>query len=1417
MNDCAERGSPAHREGRDEEWPTIVVFAVVALAVAGGAALTRRTLDGDGVGWVLYPSAGLTLAAMALLPPRRWWTVVCAIAVGHVAVDLVHGLGPVAILGYATANSLQPVVGATLLRWRAAGPLRLDRGHGMFRFLTAAVGAGAAAGAVVGGLTTALRTDVTWWSAGWRWWAAEGLGILAIGAAIIACRDLRRPRRARLVEAVVGGVVVIVVTFVAFVVSHAPPAFLVLPLLVAVAVRFGVAGVLATSAVIATGASVATAAGHGPFAALQMTSQAQVAFAQLFLASVITAAWFLAIGNSARADMAVQREQERARLERTEMERDLGELATALVGQETVDGVANRVAAHLGERDRRRLCAMIVHVRSSDELVLYPSSLPAALREELSALGRVAAGRRGADLLPSAPVWVDDRRGVIELFPGAARLVSIADVGTVGVLPLELGAGADGCLLVARREEDPYGPDERRLLEAGARVVGFAIERARLLEAERLAHAELQRAHELVSVVLQRANDEAARLKESEDRFASLADQSPMMVWVHDADGEQEWVNETYCRFFGVDRDAMRNDQWQVLVHPDDLNEYDAAFRRSVRERAPFHAQARVQNAAGEWRWVESWAQPRFDLSGAFLGHVGATADVTNRHRAEADLAAAHQFVQDVTALVPGVISVMDLQTGVHTFVSRQAFELLGYALDDVTVLGERFVERVLHPDDVGAYEDQLGAARHLADDESVSAEYRFRHRDGTWIWFRTTAVPLERDSDGAVTRIASLTIDISDQKRREVEMQEAAALDAFRAHLADSLTVLEDEDAVLEESTRLLGEHLQSDVRHVGLVQRREGLTRTLSPVERSGPRATLALDLVAHVPDADIVCIEDVQLDDRTDDAHRGAAASLGIRSMVIHMIRVDDSVSGLLVVGRGDPHDWRRDETEAISETAARVSRALERIRTRDAQELQRARAAFLVDLLGEMEAQPTWDACVRALVTALVPDVADYATVERFTPTHEILALDHRDPTLIPVLTALREDHHLPDDDVNAAARSARTREPRLVPLIDATVIAQYAGDPDTAALLARIAPRSHINVPLDLGGGNHGVLFVGTSDPASGEFTPDDLAFMTDLARRLEVVLGAKRVRQAEHHIAATLQQALLPDTVRWHPAAAVEARYVAAGELMQVGGDWYDTFGWPDGHLGVMVGDVVGHNLASAAAMGRLRAAAAALAATSQPSPSALLTALDRFTRTPDGGGLRHSSLRGDRAIHGQTQLHVGRTSAAAPDPTGRERRPVERRPVAPTCGDGPARPPRGIRDTGARHSRRALHRRPGRTAWGVDRRRDRSPPGRSRVPARSTHQRDHRRCDRRPPRLVRRRGRRGRRRIQVLAGARPSRVRGPGRCRVPRRRPPPYRGLVDVATCPGRRRPSCAGRGGGGMHECDRPRISSPGRRPQR
>jgi PAS domain S-box-containing protein len=120
------------------------------------------------------------------------------------------------------------------------------------------------------------------------------------------------------------------------------------------------------------------------------------------------------------------------------------------------------------------------------------------------------------------------------------------------------------------------------------------------------------------------------------------------------------------------------------------------------------------------------------------------------------------------------------------------------------------------------------------------------------------------------------------------------------------------------------------------------------------------------------------------------------------------------------------------------------------------------------------------------------------------------------------------------------------------------------------------------VPLRARGRVHGVLAAGFErlDPAEHD---ELLALFEDLGRRAALALDNARLYEERDHVARTLQRSLLPAELPAVPGVALAARYLAAGEGNEVGGDFYDCFATGDGDWAVVIGDVCGKGAEAAA------------------------------------------------------------------------------------------------------------------------------------------------------------------------------------------------------------------------------------------
>jgi len=252
--------------------------------------------------------------------------------------------------------------------------------------------------------------------------------------------------------------------------------------------------------------------------------------------------------------------------------------------------------------------------------------------------------------------------------------------------------------------------------------------------------------------------------RDAEARLAMLADGSPALIWHNGPDGGCEFVNRSYLEFFGRSIEEIRGFGWTPSLHPEDAEEYVATYRRAFAARDRFHRRARIQNAQGEYRWLDVDGRPRFSPDGEFQGYVGTCTDVTDLIEAEAALHRTEERFRIACEAVAGWVYDVDLRTG-HVERTSGFSRLLGYSEQDQepSVIWWR---SLIHPEDL---DDVLARAQAAFDSgkADVTTQYRLRDKWGTWRTLRDTC-RIVRDAGGTPIRLVGGTADVTEQDRAE-------------------------------------------------------------------------------------------------------------------------------------------------------------------------------------------------------------------------------------------------------------------------------------------------------------------------------------------------------------------------------------------------------------------------------------------------------------------------------------------------------------------------------------------------------------------------------------------------------------------------------------------------------------------------
>jgi serine phosphatase RsbU (regulator of sigma subunit) len=206
-----------------------------------------------------------------------------------------------------------------------------------------------------------------------------------------------------------------------------------------------------------------------------------------------------------------------------------------------------------------------------------------------------------------------------------------------------------------------------------------------------------------------------------------------------------------------------------------------------------------------------------------------------------------------------------------------------------------------------------------------------------------------------------------------------------------------------------------------------------------------------------------------------------------------------------------------------------------------------------------------------------------------------------------------------DDPTGVAEVLRTGQARIFTDIQPAALAAYAHDDEHLELLRAIGPEAVIIVPMIGASATIGTITLVSSDESPRRLSSADLALGERLARRAGTAVERARLYTERSRIAHILERSLLPESLPNIPGAEIQARYSPAGEVNEVGGDFYDLFECQTGRWMLAIGDVCGKgpNAAGVTALARHTLRAAAL---SDQSPTEMLHTLHRALRLQPAG-----------------------------------------------------------------------------------------------------------------------------------------------------------------------------------------------------
>ena len=256
-------------------------------------------------------------------------------------------------------------------------------------------------------------------------------------------------------------------------------------------------------------------------------------------------------------------------------------------------------------------------------------------------------------------------------------------------------------------------------------------------------------------------------VRDSEARFRTLTDAMPQIAWGARPDGVLDYYNQRWYEFTGFDREAIGDESWEPILHPDDVARCLETWYAAVRSGEMYQIEYRFQDRkSGGYRWFLGRAQPQRDAAGRIVRWFGTSTDIDDSKRLEVELRQSRDRFQSLTETVPQMVWTTT-PDGVVDYVNRRWQHYTGVTVDQARADGW---QHIVHPDDRERDEAEWRAAIRRGDRHLLELRVR-RAWDGAYRWHLVSALPV-RDADGSIRQWVGSLTDIDDQKRQSETLE---------------------------------------------------------------------------------------------------------------------------------------------------------------------------------------------------------------------------------------------------------------------------------------------------------------------------------------------------------------------------------------------------------------------------------------------------------------------------------------------------------------------------------------------------------------------------------------------------------------------------------------------------------------------
>lgn len=261
------------------------------------------------------------------------------------------------------------------------------------------------------------------------------------------------------------------------------------------------------------------------------------------------------------------------------------------------------------------------------------------------------------------------------------------------------------------------------------------------------------------------------QLRESEDRFRTMANAAPVMIWMAGTDKLYTFFNKGWLDFTAKTLEQELGNGWTKGVHAEDFSHCLEVYANAFDARQEFTMEYRLRRYDGEYRWILDHGAPRVGPDDVFLGYVGTAIDITDHKCAEEGLDRERRFLRQVIDTDPSFIFAKD-RRGRFTLANQALADAYGTTVEDL--VGKTDSDFNPNNEEVESFR-QMDLQVMDTLQERFIPEERVTDAHGNIRWLQTVKRPIF-EKDGFVNQVLGASTDITQRKKTEIELQEQRA-----------------------------------------------------------------------------------------------------------------------------------------------------------------------------------------------------------------------------------------------------------------------------------------------------------------------------------------------------------------------------------------------------------------------------------------------------------------------------------------------------------------------------------------------------------------------------------------------------------------------------------------------------------------